>query len=84
MSRSRKQFARFSPRTGTVKRGFRDRAGREGLSSQIEHEYGWDPRSSPPERLWLHAPSPSAAPEPEDGEPTRGVRTFSLVGRDES
>lgn len=79
MSRSRRQYAGFSPRTGTVKRGFRQREGREGLSSQIEHEYGWDPRSGRPERLWLQAPSPSSTQQPDDGEPTRGVRSFSMV-----
>jgi hypothetical protein len=86
MSRSRKHHFGFNIRTGAIRRGFRQRGGKEDLSTQIEHEYGWDPRSSPPERMWLHAETraPGQEPDKEDGEPTRAVRSFSLVDGEDS
>ncbi len=85
MSRTRKQHARFNVRTGAIRRGFRQRDDKEGLSSQIEHEYGWDPRSARPEPLWLHAETqPPEQRDGQDGAPTRAVRTFSLIDGKES
>ncbi|MBK7975485.1 MAG: hypothetical protein IPK07_20115 [Deltaproteobacteria bacterium] len=81
MSRSRKHYTAFSPRTGTLRRGARHND-RDGLPAQIEGEYGWDPRHATHDRLWLQASAP--VPEDGDGEPTRAVRSFDLLDDDES
>ena len=81
MSRSRRQYDSWSPRTGTIRRGSRPQ-GRHGLDEQIEEEYGWDPRSAPHDRLWLHAQN--AANDGGDGAPTRAVRSFDLLDDDEA
>lgn len=80
MSRSRKHYQGFSPRTGTIRRGARHND-RDGLPAQIEGEYGWDPRQTSHDRLWLHANAPAGG---DDGEPTRAVRSFDLLDEDES
>ena len=80
MSRTRKDWSRFGPRTGSVRRGVRPRDRRSSLPALVEDEYGWQRGLPQPERGLV----PRAASGENRAAPQGDVRSISLTGDDDT